>query len=138
MLPVDRNDDPESIDPLSAVIRSLATELTDEQAELVPQIYPEWAIGVSYKVGDRVRYDGKLYRCVQAHESQEGWEPPSVPALWVRTAPEGEIPEWSQPGGAHDAYKTGDKVTHDGKTWVSSVDDNVWEPGVYGWDEVAE
>ena len=35
--------------------------------------------------------------------------------------------------GAHDAYNIGDKVTHNGKTWVSDVDNNVWEPGVYGW-----
>ncbi len=35
VLPVDRNDDPESIDPLSAVIRSLAAELGEEHAAAV-------------------------------------------------------------------------------------------------------
>lgn len=112
--------------------------LTDEQAEQVPQAFREWEVDTAYKVGDRRRYDGKLYRCVQAHTSQEGWEPPAVPALWVRTAQEGEIPEWAQPTGSHDAYSLGDKVAHNGRTWVSTVDDNVWEPGVYGWDEVTE
>lgn len=111
--------------------------LTDEQAETVPNAYPEWAAGISYKVGDRRRYDGKLYRCIQAHTSQSGWEPPSVPALWVRTAPDGEIPDWVQPTGAHDAYALGDKVKHNGKVWQSIVDANIWEPGVYGWTEVA-
>lgn len=112
--------------------------LTDEQAETMPQLYPEWKAGTEYAVGKRVRYAEKLYRCVQAHTSQEGWEPPATPALWVRTAAEGEIPEWVQPTGAHDAYGTGDKVRHSGKTWVSTMDANVYEPGTYGWDEVAE
>lgn len=111
--------------------------LTDEQAETVPNAYPEWASGVSYKVGDRRRYDGRLWRCVQAHTSQSGWEPPSVPALWVRTSHDGEIPEWVQPTGAHDAYTMGDKVKHNGKVWQSLIDANIWEPGVYGWTEVA-
>lgn len=112
--------------------------LTDEQAETMPQLYPEWKADTEYAVGKRVRYAEKLYRCVQAHTSQEGWEPPATPALWVRTAAEGEIPEWVQPTGAHDAYGTGDKVRHSGKTWVSTMDANVYEPGTYGWDEVAE
>ena len=47
-----------------------------------------------------------------------------------------EFPEWRQPTGAHDAYSKGDKVSHNGKHWVSDVDGNVWEPGVYGWSEV--
>ena len=50
--------------------------------------------------------------------------------------PAEEWPEWSQPLGAHDAYKTGDKVSHSGKHWTSTVDGNVWEPGVYGWTQV--
>lgn len=59
--------------------------LTDEQAEQVTNLYPSWAAGVAYAVGDRRKYDGKLYRCVQAHTSQEGWEPPITPAMWTRT-----------------------------------------------------
>lgn len=115
--------------------------LTDEQAEQVPNAYPEWASDTAYKVGDRRRYDGKLWRCVQAHTSQVGWEPPSVPALWVRTSHDGEIPDWVQPTGAHDAYAMGDKVRHVGKVWESLIDANVWEPGTAGtealWREVA-
>ena len=34
------------------------------------------------------------------------------------------------------SYAKGDKVTYNGKTWVSEVDNNIWEPGVYGWEEV--
>lgn len=112
--------------------------LTDEQAETVAQFYPEWAIGVMYKRGKRVRYNDKLYRCEQDHTSQEGYEPATTPALWTRVAAEGEILDWVQPTGAQDAYNTGDKVKHNGKTWVSTADANVWEPGVYGWEEVTE
>lgn len=46
--------------------------------------------------------------------------------------------EWKQPTGAHDAYMAGDVQTHNGKTWESTVDYNVWEPGVSGWRETSE
>lgn len=123
-------------DESSELLDDILSVLTDEQAEQFPQAFLEWETGCQYAVGDRRRYNSKLYRCVQAHTSQEGWEPPNTPALWVRTAPEGEIPEWIQPTGAHDAYGLGDKVTHNGSQWVSTVDANTWEPGVYGWDQL--
>jgi hypothetical protein len=111
--------------------------LDDDQAESVTILFPNWEVGVAYAVGDRRQYDGLLYRCVQAHTSQADWYPPAVPALWVRTSTE-EWPEWIQPTGAHDAYNKGDKVSHNARHWVSNIDANVYEPGVYGWDEVTE
>lgn len=129
---------PKWTDPVQDALDELLPILTDEQAEMVTNMYPEWAVDISYTVGERVQYNSKLYRCVQAHTSQEGWEPPVTPALWVRTAQEGEIPEWIQPSGAQDAYNKGDKVTHNGSTWESDVDSNVWEPGIYGWTTVNE
>lgn len=57
-----------------------------------------------------------------------GWESTAQP-------PSGPQP-WAQPTGAHDAYSTGDRVTHDGQTWESTVGANVWEPGVAGWTAV--
>lgn len=128
----------EYVDPNREAVDELLPILTDEQAEQVTRLYPYWAVDISYAVGERVQYDSKLYRCVQAHTSQEGWEPPVTPALWVRTAQEGEIPEWIQPTGAQDAYNKGDKVKHNGSTWESDVDANVWEPGIYGWTVVNE
>ena len=113
----------------------LATSyLDDEQAESVTILFPAWETDLAYIVGDRRQYDGLLYRCVQAHTSQQGWEPPAVPALWVRTSTD-EWPEWIQPAGAHDAYNKGDKVSHNEKHWISDVDGNIWEPGVFGWSE---
>ena len=122
-------------DEAQQAIEELLPTLTDEQAETVTKFYPEWAAGVNYAFGDRRKYDGKLYRCVQAHTSEEGFEPPKVPALWTRTGADPEvIEEWVQPTGSQDAYHMGDKVTHNGKTWISTADPNTWEPGVYGWD----
>jgi len=108
--------------------------LTDEQAEQVPDAFREWKPDTDYKLGDRRRYESLLYKCVQAHTSQVGWEPPNAPSLWSRIG-EGDIPEWVQPTGAHDAYAKGDKVRHVGKVWRSEIDANVYEPGVYGWAE---
>lgn len=97
--------------------------------------FAEWAFPVDYKAGQIRRYaDGKLYKCLKDHTSQEDWAPPAAVSLWVAVAdPAEEWPEWSQPLGAHDAYNAGDKVSHNGKHWTSDVDGNVWEPGTYGW-----
>ena len=111
-----------------AIDEVTATEHTD--------IFAPWAEGVAYAVGNLRAYDGKLYKCVQAHTSQSDWTPDKTPALWsVAGDPAEEWPEWSQPIGAQDAYQAGDKVSHNGKHWVSDVGANVWEPGVYGWSE---
>lgn len=102
-------------------------------------LFEAWVTSKNYTVGKIVNYNGLLYRCVQAHTSQADWTPDLTPALWNKIGdPTEEYPEWSQPLGAHDAYPLGAKVSHNGKKWVSDVANNVWEPGVYGWTEVAE
>jgi hypothetical protein len=62
----------EYIDPNKEAVDELLPILTDEQAEQVTKLYPNWAVGIAYAEGDRRKYDDKLYRCVQAHTSQEG------------------------------------------------------------------
>ena len=116
------------------LIQTAIKYLPDEEAETVTDLFPDWETSKAYAVGDRVKYNELLYRCVQAHTSQTDWTPDVVPALWVRTSTE-EWPEWIQPTGAHDAYNKGDKVSHNEKHWVSDIDANVYEPGVYGWTE---
>ena len=111
--------------------------LDDNEAENVTALFEEWQPNISYIIDDRRQYNGLLYRCVQSHTSQIGWEPPNVPALWTRTSTE-EWPEWIQPIGAQDAYNAGDKVTHNEQHWISDINANVWEPGVYGWTLVNE
>jgi len=102
-------------------------------------LFSPWAYPVSYKTGQILEHGGKLYKCLQDHTSQETWTPDVSPSLWVAISdPAEEWPEWSQPVGSTDAYAKGAKVSHSGKHWTSDVDNNVWEPGVYGWTEVTE
>lgn len=99
--------------------------------------------------------DGFVYRSItgtQERPTELLYHPKDVPALLVKVEeevpeepenpnpdepqPSEEYPEWVQPTGAHDAYAQGAKVSHNGKKWTSNVENNVWEPGVYGWTEV--
>lgn len=115
-------------------IELMAEDLTDETALDYKELYPLWLTDHAYSIGDRVRYSETLYKCVQAHTSQSDWTPDITPALWMVVSID-EWPEWRQPTGAQDAYSFGDKVSHNGKHWVSDYDNNVWEPGVFGWSE---
>lgn len=119
---------------LRNLIEQLAITLDDETALTGVELFPVWTIDLVYAVDDRVQHGGILYKCIQAHTAQSDWTPDATPALWVVVTVE-EWPEWVQPTGAQDAYAKGSKVTHNGKKWISSYDANVWEPGVYGWEE---
>lgn len=100
-------------------------------------VFSPWESSISYTQGNIRRYGENLYKCLQAHTSQAEWTPDVSPSLWKKIGdPTVEFPEWSQPIGASDAYQTGDKVSYDNKHWISTVDNNVWQPGVYGWEEV--
>ena len=115
----------------------IVSTFTDENALKVIDLYPVWAVGIAVAKDSRYQYEGKLYKCVQAHTTQADWAPDVTPALWVIVSLE-EWPDWVQPTGSHDAYAKDAKVTHNSKKWTSDVDANVWEPGVYGWTEVVE
>ena len=121
---------------LRRYIEALSVMLPDEDALQSVELFPMWHTETAYATESRIQYEGTLYRCVQAHTSQADWTPDKTPALWTVVSVE-EWPEWVQPTGAQDAYARGDKVTHNGKHWVSTMDANVWEPGVAGWDEVS-
>lgn len=112
--------------------------------------YPLWAqpsgVHDAYQAGDIVNYNGTLY---QSRIDGNVWSPDVYPAGWEAygESPEPEpgpdtdptsYPEWVQPTGAQDAYAMGATVTHNGQRWVSTVDANVWEPGVYGWEAVTD
>lgn len=102
---------------------------------------PAWKPGEQVQIGTIRAYQGSNYRCIQAHRAQGNWAPPVVPALWVLEPPEGvEWPAWQQPTGAQDAYAFGQKVSHEGKNWISQRRNNVWEPGTFdsGWQEQIE
>ena len=122
---------------LVAFLKAARLTVDDNTALTGIELYPVWAVGIAVAKDSRYQYEGKLYKCVQAHTTQADWTPNVTPALWVIVSLE-EWPDWIQPTGAHDAYAKGDKVTHSSKKWTSDVDANVWEPGVYGWTEVVE
>lgn len=126
----------EAAKTIRAVMDAAGNMLTDEQAATVPILYRPWEVGVDYAAGERRTYKGGLYRCLAPHTSQETWNPADAPSLWAKVLiPDPDvIPEWEQPDSTN-PYMKGDKVMHNGKTWVSDVDNNVWEPGVYGWSE---
>jgi hypothetical protein len=120
---------------LRQYIEKAALSLTDEDALDAVELYPIWQINTKYTAGDRYRHEGVLYRCVQSHTSQAGWEPDKTPALWTRISLD-EWPEWVQPTGTQAAYGFGAKTSHKGGHWTSDYDNNTWEPGVFGWTEV--
>lgn len=114
--------------------------LSDEDALQIPLLYEPWKPDTEYnEVGKRVQYNGVLYSVLIAHTSQETWTPDVSPSLFARVLiPDPTvIPDWVQPDSTN-PYMTGDKVKHNGSTWQSDVDNNVWEPGVYGWTQINE
>ena len=121
---------------LRALIESVSSHLSDEEAITAIELFPHWKPGLTVAINERYFYDDHLYKVVQAHTTQNGWEPDITPALFTEIAQPGEIPVWKQPTGAQDAYMTGDKVYYPTKNdaiYVSIVDNNVWAPNVYGW-----
>lgn len=124
----------------AAAIALGAASVSDEHALGISLVFPDWEVGTAYATGDIVRHGGGLWRALQASTGEEQYPPEAFIAGWKRVGEpdaDGTMP-WSQPLGAADAYAEGDVVTHDGKTWVSDIDGNVWEPGAYGWSEVGD
>lgn len=125
---------------IRALIEKAAVSLNDTDALDGVMLFEKWSgDSKSYTVGQRLQYEGILYTVLQAHTSQPTWTPTDAPSLFAKVLiPDPTvIPEWEQPDSTN-PYQIGDKVTHNGKTWVCNTPNNVWEPGVYGWDEVTE
>ena len=63
--------------------RQINTLTVDDNTALrMLDFYPAWAAGTAYTVGYKVKRNGKLWRVVQAHTAQTGWEPESAASLW--------------------------------------------------------
>ena len=128
---------------LRELLHKASASLSDTDALDGIELFPLWAADTAYALDARVRYEYKLYKCVQAHTSQADWTPDATPALWTEVAKPGEIPVWKQPTGAQDAYMKGDKVWYperDTTAYVSLIDNNTWSPEAYpqGWEAVSE
>ena len=121
---------------LRPYIEKASISLPDEDALQAVELFPQWVVGHAYAVDERLQYHGVLYRVVQAHTAQADWTPDMTPALFVVVSLD-EWPEFVQPTGAHDAYNKGDKVTFEGKHYISLIDGNVFSPAEYpaGWQK---
>lgn len=119
-----------------------ALSFDEGQAVKCPLLYPEWSgDGVNYTFDKfkYVRFSGKLYKLLQEHTSQLNRAPDVSPSLFVEVSdPEIEFPDWKQPINAETAYSLGAKVTHNGKKYISKIDNNTTEPGTdeRWWKEV--
>lgn len=124
---------------LRSIILKATTSLSDDDALEAVELFPHYDVNIQYKKDDRFLWtdNGKLYKVLQDHTSAAEWKPDISPSLYVEVTPSGVIPVWRQPLSAVDAYMAGDKVHYpdeEGPIYVSTVDNNVWEPGVYGWE----
>lgn len=121
---------------IDAII-SVRNSVTDEVALTAKALYPSWKSGVEYEVGTRLVYNSILYKVLQKHTSQDDWAPDVASSLFAKILipDENVIPEWVQPDSTN-PYMIGDKVTHNGVTYESLVDNNVWEPGVTGTESL--
>ena len=124
------------VDAIKKMFSADTEELSDEDALKVAALYPTWhsklESGEDCVVNERLWYDGDLWRVIQTHTPQESWNPRDAVSLFVRVTIE-EWPAWVQPTGATDAYRLGAQVTHNDLHWISEIDYNTYEPGVYGW-----
>lgn len=118
-----------------------SANLPDDQAMEVADLYPEWVAMKAYAVDEIVKYgvnangETQLYKVIQAHTSQEDWKPDVTASLYKAIGfTDDGVSIWTQPLGSHDAYAKGDVVSFEDQLWISTVDGNVWQPGVYGWE----
>lgn len=121
---------------LKAQVAEAEAKKEEEDSES-PAGHGSWLdlIGHFLPYGEIVCYGDALYKVIIPHTAQADWAPSEAASLFTKVSI-ADYPDWVQPTGAHDAYNKGDKVTYDGKHWVSTADANVWQPGVYGWEEV--
>lgn len=59
-----------------------AQVLSNEELYAVKGSLPEWKDGVKYELDDIVLYNGKIYKCIQAHTAISSWVPSGTPTLW--------------------------------------------------------
>ena len=127
--------------PMSIAFVKLAEkgDIDEITASEHTDLFLPWATSTSYAIGDLRSYEGILYKCLQAHTSQDDWTPDVSSSLWKSLSiNESGIPDWSQPISSSDVYNTGDEVMYNGVHYKSTIDNNVWSPEAYpqGWEVV--
>ena len=121
---------------LRPYIEKAALSLSDADALEAIDLFGSWQVNKAYVVDDKVKYEGNLYKCLQAHTSQASWTPTAATSLWAKVLipDENVIPEWEQPESTN-AYMVGDKVMFEGHIYESVINNNIWSPSAYpgGW-----
>lgn len=123
---------------IRALLNDIIIQMNDEEAIEKDVLFPKWnSNNLTYLVGDRVLYNDKLYKVLQNHVSQENWNPKDAVSLFAEILIPNEdiIVDWVQPDSIN-PYMLGDKVKYNNLIWESTIDNNVWAPGVYGWIQV--
>ena len=124
---------------LTKVAKIVANQVTDDEVALtIREFYDEWQLDISYEVGRYILFQDVLYKVITQHTSQEGWTPDVATSLFAKVLidPSGEmVLDWEQPDSTN-PYMKGDKVRYNDVIYISTVDNNVWQPGVYGWEVV--
>ena len=124
---------------LRPYIEKAALSLSDEDALEAVNLFANWQPNKAYIKDERVNYEGILYKCLQAHTSQDGWTPTAAPSLWAKVLiPDANvIPEWEQPDSTN-PYMIGDKVLFEGQVYESVIDNNIWSPAAFpaGWKAI--
>ena len=123
---------------LRGTIEALTVNLDNDTALENLELFPSWnPDGHSYEIGDRLRYNGTLYKVITAHTSQSDWDPEGAVSLFAEILPgqDGtDIGDWVQPDSTN-PYMAGDRVRYNGMIYESVIDGNIWSPDAYpaGW-----
>ena len=137
-----RYDTVEQAQAKKASIDTAGAMLTDEQAIEVIDLYDEWAVNKQVYAGNRVQFEGKLYKVLQDHTTQADWTPDVTPALYVEVAPEGQYREIKENMLSTEAFAKGEIGWWKEKDnlYESLFDGNVYTPDSYpnGWQKVGE
>ena len=125
---------------IRAQLDTVTESMPDGQALQSTALFREWSgEGVKYTAGQRLTYEGILYRVLQNHTSQPDWNPDRAVSLFAKVLIPSEdvIPDWQQPDSTN-PYMRGDRVRYNGKIYESLINNNVWNPSEYpaGWKEI--
>ena len=123
---------------LRAALMDFAADVPDKKAYKYPSLFETWASGTAYKVDDRCEYADKLWKCLQAHTSQDDWVPDATAALWVEVAAPGEYREIKANMLSTEAFALGEIGWWQTKDnlYKSKIANNVYTPESYpdGWE----
>lgn len=98
-------------------------DVDDNTALRMREFYPEWSAGVSYTDGYKVQRNGKLYKVLQAHTSQVGWEPENAPSIWTEICETHDGSEFDPiPYSGNMALEQGKYYTQNGVTYLCTRD----------------